>query len=198
LNGCAIVAQVPALSDPLRLTGLKPQKINPGEDTLNRILTAAVLTAALFAAAPAFAADYSVIKLETTVDAPVETTWAKVGGYCAIQDWLKRLAPCVMTGDGGVGSIRKLGPTGAIVEVMVAATKYSYTYAQPNNPGLQILYHGTLSAEPIDKGHTKLMYTLIYDQEPDGAPEAKDKDRAGRTGNFTTALAAMKALAEGK
>lgn len=162
---------------------------------MKSILTAAALAAGLLAAAPALAADYSVIKLETTVNAPIEATWAKVGGYCAIQDWIKRLAPCVMTGDGGVGSIRKLGATGAIVEVMVAATKYSYTYAQPNNA---ILYHGTLAAEAIDKTHTKLLYTLIYDQEPDGTPEAKDKDRTGRTTNFTAALASMKALAEGK
>lgn len=160
---------------------------------MKRIFTAGALCAMAFAAS-ALAADYSVIKLETTVNAPIDKTWAKVGPYCAIQDWIKRLAPCVMTGDGGVGSIRKLGPTGVIVEVMVAATAYSYTYAQPNNA---ILYHGTLSAEPIDKGHTKLMYTLIYDQEPDGAPEAKDKDRANRTTNFTAALANMKALAEG-
>jgi len=131
-------------------------------------LSAAIGAAGLMAAAPAFAADYSVVKLETTVNAPVEKTWAKVGGYCAIQDWIPRLAPCVMTGDGGVGSIRKIGPQGNIVEVLVAATKYSYTYAQPNNT---ILYHGTLSAEPIDKGHTKLMYTVIYDQEPDGTQE---------------------------
>ena len=161
---------------------------------MNRILTAAAALCALTAAAPAFAADYSVIKLETTVDAPIDATWAKVGPYCAIQDWMKRLTPCVQVGDGGVGTIRKLGPQG-FIEVLVAATKYSYTYAQPNNA---ILYHGTLSAEAIDKGHTKLMYTLIYDQEPDGTPEAKDKDRANRTGNFTTALANMKAMAEGK
>ena len=154
----------------------------------------AALAAGLMAAAPALAADYSVIHLDTTVDKPIDAVWAKVGGYCQIQDWLKRLAPCVQTGDGGVGTIRKLGAQG-IIEVLVAATKYSYTYAQPNNA---ILYHGTLSAEAIDKTHTKLMYTLIYDQEPDGAQEAKDKDRAGRTTNFTTALASMKALAEGK
>ena len=164
---------------------------------MKRILTAAAAICALTAAAPAFAADYSVIKLETTVDAPIDATWAKVGPYCAIQDWIKRLAPCVQVGDGGVGTIRKLGPQG-FIEVLVAATKYSYTYAQPINPGLGILYHGTLSAEAIDKGHTKLMYTLIYDQEPDGTQEAKDKDRANRTNNFTTALANMKALAEGK
>jgi hypothetical protein len=161
---------------------------------MKRILTAAAAVCALTAAAPAFAADYAVIKLETTVDAPIDATWAKIGPYCAIQDWIKRLAPCVQVGDGGVGTLRKLGPQG-FIEVLVAATRYSYTYAQPNNA---ILYHGTLSAEAIDKGHTRLMYTLIYDQEPDGTPEAKDKDRANRTGNFTAALANMKALAEGK
>jgi hypothetical protein len=161
---------------------------------MKQLVIGAVLAAGLMASAPAFAADYSVIKLETTVNAPIEKTWAKVGGYCAIQEWIPRLAPCVMIGDGGVGTIRKLGAQG-FIEVLVAATKYSYTYAQPNN---QILYHGTLSAEPIDKGHTKLMYTLIYDQEPDGTQEAKDKDRAGRTTNFTTALATMKGLAEAK
>lgn len=166
---------------------------------MKRLLTAAVIGAGLLAAAPAaLAADYSVIKLETTVNAPVEQVWAKVGGWCAIKGWLPRLAPCAMTGEGGVGSIRKLGPQGAIVEVMVAATRYSYTYAQPTNPGLGILYHGTLSAEPIDKGRTRLMYTVIYDQEPDGTQEAKDKDRAQRTANFTAALATMKAQAEGK
>jgi hypothetical protein len=158
------------------------------------VLSAGIGAAGLMSAAPAVAAEYSVIQLETTVDAPIEKTWAKVGGYCAIQDWLKRLAPCVLIGDGGVGSIRKLGPQG-LVEVMVAATKYSYTYAQPNNT---ILYHGTLSAEPLDRAHTKLMYTVIYDQEPDGTVEAKDKDRAGRSNGFTAALASMKALAEAK
>ncbi len=163
---------------------------------MTRILAGAAAALGLLAAAPAFAADYSVITLSTTVDRPVDAVWAKVGGYCAIQDWIKRLAPCVMTGDGNMGSIRKLGPTGSIVEVLVAQTKYSYTYTQPDT---KILYHGTLSAEPIEGGKkTKLMYSLIYDQEPDGTPEAKDKDKTGRTNNFTTALANMKALAEGK
>ena len=162
---------------------------------MKRFLTAAVIGAGLLAAAPgAFAAEYAVVKLDTTVNAPIDKVWAKVGPFCAIQDWMKQLAPCVQVGDGGVGSQRKLGAQG-FIEVMVAQTKYSYTYAQPNNT---ILYHGTLSAEPIDKGHTKLMYTLIWDDAPDGDQAAKDKDKAGRTTNFTAALAAMKTLAEGK
>lgn len=160
---------------------------------MNRLLTAAVLGAGLIAA-PAFAAEYAVVKLDTTVNAPIDKVWSKVGGYCAIQEWLKRLAPCVLVGDGGVGSQRKLGPQG-LIEVMVAQTRYSYTYAQPNNT---ILYHGTLSAEPIDKGHTKLMYTVIWDDEPDGTQDKKDQDRQARTANFTTALANMKAIAEAK
>lgn len=166
---------------------------------MKRLLTAAALGAGLLAAAPAaFAAEYATVKLDTTVNAPIDKVWAKVGGWCAIKDWLPRLAPCAMTGDGGLGSVRKLGAQGAIVEVMVAATKYSYTYAQPTNPGLGILYHGTLSAEPIDAGHTKLMYTVVWDDEPDGDQAAKDKDKATRTANFTGALATMKTLAEAK
>ena len=166
---------------------------------MKRLLTAAALGAGLLAAAPgAFAAEYATVKLETTVNAPVDAVWAKVGGYCAIQDWLKQLAPCVLSGDGGLGSVRKLGAQGGITEVMVAQTKYSYTYAQPTNPGLGILYHGTLSAEPIDKGHTKLMYSVVWDIEPDGAQDKKDADKANRTRTYTAALASMKALAEGK
>ena len=164
---------------------------------MNRLLTAAAIGASLLAA-PAFAAEYATVKLDTTVNAPIDQVWAKVGGYCAIQDWLKQLAPCVMSGDGGLGSVRKLGAQGAITEVMVAQTKYSYTYAQPTNPGLGILYHGTLSAEPIDKGHTKLMYTLIWDDAPDGAQDKKDADRKRRSDSFTGALANMKAMVEGK
>ena len=91
-------------------------------ESMNRLLSAAVIGAGLLAAAPAFAAEYATVKLETTVNAPVDAVWAKVGGYCAIQEWIKRLAPCVLVGDGGVGSIRKLGPQG-FIEVMVAAFK---------------------------------------------------------------------------
>ncbi len=165
---------------------------------MNRLLAAAALGALTLAAAPAaFAAEYAVIKLDTTVNAPIDQVWAKVGGYCQIQDWLKQLAPCVLSGDGGLGSVRKLGAQG-ITEVMVAQTKYSYTYAQPTNPGLGILYHGTLSAEPIDKGHTKLMYSVVWDIEPDGAQDKKDADRKRRSDGFTAALANMKAIVEGK
>ncbi len=154
----------------------------------------AAIVCALATAGGARAADYTTVKVETMVDRPIEAVWPKVGGFCQIGDWLKRL-PCVLTsGTGDLGSVRKLN--GTIVEVMVAQTRYSYTYAQPDN---KIMYHGTLAAEAADGGKkTRLIYSLVYDQEPDGTQEAKDKDRANRVNNWTGALASMKALAEAK
>ena len=158
------------------------------------LLTAAA--AALLGAAPAFAVDYATVKLETVVNAPIDKTWALVGPWCAIEKWRPPVGPCVLTsGDGNLGSVRHLGGARNIIEVMVAQTKYSYTYTQPATP---ILYHGTLSAEPMGAGQTKLMYQLVWDAEPDGDQAARDKDKAGRVATWTGALASMKAMAEGK
>jgi hypothetical protein len=147
-------------------------------------------------AAPATpAADYAVVNLNTSVDAPVDVVWKKVGGFCDIQAWLK--APCTLTsGTGEVGSVRHLafGKNG-VDEVMVAKTAHSYTYTQPNTT---ILYHGTLSVVADGKGKSKILYNLIWDQAAQTSDEAKAKDRDGRTKAFTGALANMKALVEAK
>ena len=59
---------------------------------------------------------------------------AKTAGYCAIKDWIK--APCVITSgkDGEFGAVRLIA--GRVVEVFVAKTATSYTYAQPPEPQL--------------------------------------------------------------
>ena len=67
---------------------------------------------------------------------------------------------------------------------MIAATPYSYSYTQP---ATTILYHGTLAVEPIDRGqHTKIVYTLFYDQAPLGTtdPRPRRRNRASRTKRF--------------
>ena len=170
------------------------------------LLAAGVLGSALFsvgasaadgapaASAPA-AADYAVVNLNTTVDAPVDVVWKKVGGFCDIQAWLK--APCTLTsGSGDVGSVRHLafGKNG-VDEVMVAKTAHSYTYTQPNTT---ILYHGTLEVVADGKDKSKILYNLIWDQAAQTSAEAKTKDRDGRTKAFTGALANMKAIVEAK
>jgi hypothetical protein len=161
------------------------------------ILAGAAIALACAAFTPALAADpdYVTIVLTKDVNQTPDKTWAKVGPYCAIQDWFK--LPCsIAAGDGNsVGTVRNLKrDNNTIVEVMVAKTPRSYTYTQP---ATTILYHGTLAAEPADGGrHTRLVYTLFYDAAPLATPEAKAADRASRTKRFSDGLDAMKAMAE--
>jgi uncharacterized protein YndB with AHSA1/START domain len=146
----------------------------------------------MLASAPAWAADYATFTLTTIANAPPEKTWARIGGFCAIHDWMG--APCQMTvGSGDVGSVRVLN-NGAVTELMVAKTPLSYTYIQPLNPSN--LYHGTLQVTPEGQGHSKISYTFLYDQEPLGSDDAKAKARQQRTDRFNGALAKMKAMAE--
>ena len=140
-------------------------------------------------------ADYAVLNLNVSVNAAADVVWKKVGGYCDIEAWLK--VKCELTsGSGGVGTMRHLTiGTRAVDEIMVAKTARSYTYTQPNTT---ILYHGTLEVVPDGKGHSKILYNLIWNQGPDGTDEAKAKDRDGRTKVFNGALQSMKTLVEGK
>jgi hypothetical protein len=153
------------------------------------ILTGAALWALL--AMPATAADYTSFTLSTVANASPEKTWAKIGAFCAIHDWMG--TTCEMAGNGDVGSIRKLN-NGAVTEMMVAKTPFSYTYIQPLNPSN--LYHGTLAVEPAGAGKSKINYTFIYDAEPLGDDAAKAKARQQRTDRFNGALAKMKSMAE--
>jgi hypothetical protein len=158
-------------------------------------LLGAIVMGTVLCAGTASAADYAVVNLHTDVDQPMEVVWKKVGGYCDIAAWLK--VTCDLTsGTGEVGTVRHLTIRGnAVDEVLVAKTAHSYTYTQPNTT---ILYHGTLEVVPNGKGHSTLLYTLIWDQSADGSDDAKAKDRDGRTKAFTNALASMKAIAEAK
>ena len=156
------------------------------------VFAAAAMASAMLAAAPATAAEYTTIILEKAVNATPDQTWTRIGPYCAIATWLK--VTCVVTAGNGVsvGSNRLLN--GNNNEIMVAVTPYSYTYTQPSST---ILYHGTLAVEPTDRGaHSKIVYTLFYDQAPLNTPEAKAENRATRTKRFNEALDAMKQMAE--
>ena len=138
------------------------------------------------------APEWNVILLEKVVDRTPDQTWSRIGPYCAIATWLK--VTCVVTSGNqvSVGTNRLLN--GNNNEIMVAATPYSYTYTQPSST---ILYHGTLAVEPTDRGqHSKIVYTLFYDQAPLNTPEAKAENRATRTKRFTEALENMKQMAE--
>jgi hypothetical protein len=151
------------------------------------------LAAGLAFAQVAAAAEYTTIVQSIDVAKPAEVVWKKVGGFCAIHDWLAggRLSCTYTTGDGGVGTNRLLA--GRINEVMVSKTDLSYTYTQPLSP---IEYHGCVEVKPTSATTSKIIYTLFYDLAPLPDQAAKDKDRAGRAAMFMGALKSMKALSE--
>jgi len=144
-------------------------------------------------AAAAATPEYTTIVQSIDVAKPADVVWKKVGGFCAIHDWLAggRLSCVYTTGDGGVGTNRLLA--GRINEVMVSKTDLSYTYTQPLSP---IEYHGSIEVKPISATTSKIIYTLFYDLAPLPDQAAKDKDRAGKAAMFMGALKSMKALSE--
>ena len=141
------------------------------------------------------AQEYVTIDMEIDIDKPAAEVWEKVGGYCAISEWLG--LDCEITsGDGGMGSVRAL-LGGRIIEIMVAQTELSYGYTQPAVEGeFYNLYHGFMEARPVTESTSKMLYTLTYDVSNLADQAAKDDDMERRRSMFTNALGAMKAMAE--
>jgi hypothetical protein len=143
--------------------------------------------------------EYVAIRMEIDVNRPAADVWAKVGGYCDLGKWLVagREIPCVVTsGDGGIGTVRKIGTS--VIEVLIAKTDLSYGYTQPAVEGKWYnLYHGFLEARPVSATTSKLIYTLLLDVSDKADQAAKDADIARRRATFEGALANMKRIAEG-
>ncbi len=151
------------------------------------------------APAPLLVPDPHYISLPMSIDvnAPVDKVWARVGGYCAIGEWLNPgpTNTCkILSGtDGEFGAVRSVGN-----EVLVGKTKYSYTYTQPVRVGVPFnMYHGTLEAVPLTATTSRLYYTLFYDNSMLADDAARAADLISRRARFTQALANMKILAEG-
>jgi len=155
---------------------------------LKTTLAAAGLIAGL--AGSAHAGEYVSIVQETAVNAPAETVWKKVGGYCDIGAWLKTTCEITQGTDREVGALRKIA--GRIEEVLVAKTPLSYTYADIDP---KILYHGTVEVRPVDARTSKVVYTLFYDQASIPA-EQREANKARRTQMFAGVLQTIKAQAE--
>ena len=136
---------------------------------------------------------YITIPLEISVNRPAAEVWKRVGKYCDIGEWLR--VPCTITSgkDGEVGTVRSIG-----TEILVGKTELSYTYTQPVREGRPYnLYHGTLEARPVTATTSKLVYTLVFDNSMLADDAARERDRAQKAAQFTTALENMKILAEG-
>lgn len=156
------------------------------------LLFAASLAAASAASAQA---EYARVELEIDIAKPAAEVWAKVGGYCDIQEWAG-LACEITSGDGGFGTVRSL-LGGRILEILVAQTELSYGYAQPAVEGrFYDLYHGFMEARPTGPNSSKMLYTLVWDQSNLADQAAKDADIQRRRSSFENSLKKMKEIAE--
>lgn len=160
---------------------------------MKRLLLSLLAIPALFSTT-VIAQEYVTIEMEIDVAASAEDTWAAVGDFCDISEWLN--LSCEITSGEGIGSVRSL-LDGRITEVMVAQTELSYGYTMPNVPGeFYNLYHGFLEARPVDANNSKLLYTLMLDVSNMADQAAKDADVQRRRATFERALATMKGIAE--
>ena len=140
-------------------------------------------------------ADWTTLTFTADLNKPADVAWHRIGGddWCGIAKYLDVKGCTVNSGKGELGSIRTIATaTGSVAEIVAARTAHSYTYAQPFTP---IFYHGTLAVEPVDATHSKLVYTLIWNQA--GLPDQKARTDAyeGRKVRFQAAVDKMAAAA---
>jgi hypothetical protein len=140
-------------------------------------------------------ADWTTLHLTADVALPAYIAWDKIGGndWCGIAKYLDIQKCEINSGKGELGSVRTIN--GSIVEIAVARTPYSYTYAQPFTP---IFYHGTLAVEPVDATHSRIVYTLMRNQTPVGDAAAQTAAREARRKSYKAAVDKMAAAANAK
>ena len=160
-------------------------------------LTAAILALGLASAAAQTPqpADWITLTFTANLNKPADAAWERIGGndWCAIAKYLDVKGCTINSGKGELGSIRTIATaTGSVVENVVARTAHSYTYAQPFTP---IFYHGTLAVEPVDTSHSRLVYTLIWNQAALSDPKARTDAYEGRKVRFQAAVDKMAAAA---
>src|ERR1700742_3463295 len=119
------------------------------------------------------------------IDKPAYLVWDKINAWCGIEKFLEVKGCKIESGKGELGSVRTIDTgTAHVVEIVVARTPYSYTYAQPFTP---IFYHGTLGVEAVDATHSKIVYSLIWNESAVGDDKAQDAAYASRKSRFQAA-----------
>ena len=169
-----------------------PRRLGVKTMTIARSLLALAL---VLVAAPVGASNYTVIRKEILVDRAADAVWQRVGGFCAIGEWLK--VKCeIIAGKGGVGTVRQLN--GTTIEPMVGATPLSYTYGQTAGGMATFAYHGTLAVEPVGPKTSRIVYTLVYDAALMSSDDVRRAQYTRMSTRFQGAIETMKALAEAR
>jgi hypothetical protein len=163
------------------------------------LITAAALalSAAAASAQTPQPADWLKLSFSADLNKNADKAWERMGGndLCAIARYLDVQTCTPVSGKGELGSIRTIGVAGnpaPVVEIIVARSKYSYTYAQPFN---NTFYHGTMSIVATGPNSSRLEYTLMWNQAAVGNAAAQAASRESRQQRFQLAVNRMAAEA---
>jgi len=137
--------------------------------------------------------DFITIPNVVVVDAGALEAWRRIGAFATAGRFLN-VPSKLLSGDGGIGSVRQIGD--AVIEAMVGAGDTSYAYVQTKGPVAQHHYHGSVALSAVDASKCTLTYTILYDQTaiPAGDRVEFHERLAAR---FKGAAEAMKRVAEG-
>ncbi|MDF0544298.1 SRPBCC family protein [Sphingobium sp. H39-3-25] len=137
---------------------------------------------------------YTTQQLEIVVNRPASETWARIGHFCDMKEWLPRDCSITSGKEGELGAVRAL--PGGTVEVIVAVTPMSYTYAFPVRVGVPYtMQHNTLEVRAIDARSSKVVYSFIWDNSA-LSPQQREAEIAARGQRLLPALQRMKAIVE--
>ena len=114
------------------------------------------------------AATYYTTRIEILVAAPIARMWDYLSDFCSFVNQGGQFSTCT-TGSGGVGSIR-LSADGT-QDLVVAAGPFNYAFERIAGPLAEADYHFALHLEEIDPLQSRIVVTLIWDE--DGIPEAQ-------------------------
>jgi hypothetical protein len=130
---------------------------------------------------------YAVVTVTREVALTADQIWPDIGGFFDLDRWLD-VSCTAVAGEGGLGSVRRIGDE--IFEALIAKTRYSYSYVQTDGPMAPYCYHGTVACEPRGAEQAEIIYSLIYDQS-DMDQERRASEQTRLKSRFGAAINAM-------
>ncbi|BBD97001.1 hypothetical protein SAMIE_1005020 [Sphingobium amiense] len=136
--------------------------------------------------------DVAVVTCTVDIAMSVEDCWRCIRNFGDAGRFLN-VPSQLISGDGGIGSVREIGDT--ILEAMVGQSDASYTYVQTEGPMAAYLYHGCVALSKRGPASCRLIYTITYNQASMSAA-TKEAERRRLSGRFQGAAEAMKRAVE--
>ena len=166
-----------------------------------------VLMLALSAPAAAHGPTRQKVSEKIGIDAPAEAVWARIKDFSALKDWHPAVADSPADKGNEEGSVRsiKLKGGGELSESLERydATRMLYSYRAKDGGALPVTnYTSTLQVSADGAGKSTVEWRgAFYRGFPNNNPPPDQNDEAAVkaiTGVYTSGLAHLKKLAEGK